>query len=250
LSGVGKKGGKTSRRISEQPHGVDVLDVGAYMSEYPKNHNASAEGHNSQPGPGGSAEVVPVDRESLPGEQDFEQELDRARSLLENSDLEGAFRLLQNLEAKYISASSLFNLLGDVLIRKGDVEQGLHYKQLHQVLNKTLQIARGAVPKKREAAVAPIADLSPSSSGLEQDFPDMSYAPVTAAMAHELMRQGHFDKAAQILNILLQQNPEDGSLKEILDEAAKKGAENRILRTLGGWLNNIKDIKANWSVAE
>jgi len=118
------------------------------------------------------------------------------------------------------------------------------------VLNRTLQIARGAVPKKREAAVTPIAELSPGSSGLEQGFPDMSYAPVTAAMAHELMRQGHFDKAAEILNILLQQNPEDGSLKEILDEATKKGTENPILRTLGGWLNNIKDIKASRSVAE
>jgi tetratricopeptide (TPR) repeat protein len=193
---------------------------------------------------------MPVDREISPGEPDFEQGLDQARSLFENSDLEGAFRLLQNLEAKYISASSLFDLLGEVLLRKGDVEQGLHYKQLHQVLNRTLQIARGAVPKKREAAVAPITAVGPSSSGLEQGFPDMSYAPVTEAMAHELMRQGHFDKAAQILNILLQQNPEDGSLKEILDEATKKGTENPILRTLGGWLNNIKDIKASRSVAE
>ena len=220
------------------------------MSEYPKNHRISTEDHNSQPSPGRSAEVMPVDREILPGAQDFEQGLDQARTLFQNSDLDGAFRLLQNLEAKYISASSLFDLLGDVLLRKGDVEQGLHYKQLHQVLNRTLQIARGAVPKTREAAVAPIAELSPSSSGPEQNFPDMSYAPVTAAMAHELMRQGHFDKAAEILNILLQQNPEDGSLKEILDQATKKGAERRMLRTLGGWLNNIKYIKASRSVAE
>ena len=220
------------------------------MSEYPKIYGTSDEGHDSQPCPCSSAEVMPVDREIPPGEVDFEQGLDKARSLFENSDLDGAFRLLQNLEAKYISASSLFDLLGEVLLRKGDVDQGLHYKQLHQVLNRTLQIARGAVPKKREAAVTPIAELSPGSSGLEQDFPDMSYAPVTEAMAQELMRQGHFDKAAQILNILLQQNPEDGSLKEILDEATKKGTENPILRTLGGWLNNIKDIKASRSVAE
>jgi tetratricopeptide (TPR) repeat protein len=220
------------------------------MSEHPKNYGTSAEGHDSQPCPGSSAEVMPVDREIRPGELDFEQGLDQARSLFEDSDLEGAFRLLQNLEAKYISASSLFDLLGEVLLRKGDVEQGLHYKQLHQVLNRTLQIARGAVPKKREVAVAPITEISPSSSELEQDFPDMSYAPVTEAMAHELMRQGHFDKAAEILNILLQQNPEDGSLKEILDEATKKGTENPVLTTLGGWLNNIKDIKASRSVAE
>jgi tetratricopeptide (TPR) repeat protein len=220
------------------------------MNEYPKNHRTSTEGHNSEPSADRSVEVIPANREILPGEQDFEQGLDQARSLFENSDLDGAFSLLQNLEAKYISASSLFDLLGDVLLRKGNVEQGLHYKQLHQVLNRTLQIARGAVPEKRETAAVPVGELSPSSSEPEQDFPDMSYAPVTAAMAHELMRQGHFDKAVQILNILLQQNPEDGSLEEILDEATKKGTENRILRTLGGWLNNIKDIKASWSVAE
>ena len=57
-------------------------------------------------------------------------------------------------------------------------------------------------------------------------------------------------KQHRFLNILLQQNPEDESLKEILDRADKEVRENRILRTLGGWLNNIKDIKASRSIAE
>jgi predicted negative regulator of RcsB-dependent stress response len=220
------------------------------MSEYPKNYATSNEEHDSQPRADGPAEHMPVDSDILSGEQDFEQGLDQARSLLQNSDLDGAFRLLQNLEAKYVSASSLFDLLGDVLLRKGDVEQGLHYKRIHQVLNRTLQIARGAAPKMKEVAAAPTAELSDTVSEPEEELSNISYAPVTAAMAHELMRQGHFDKAAQILNILVQQNPEDGSLKEILDEANKRGIEHRILRTLGGWLNNVRDIKASRSITE
>ncbi len=219
------------------------------MSEYPKNHATSAEDHNSQPSLGGSEDVMSEDEEILLGEQDFEQGLDQARSLFQDSDLDGAFRLLQNLEARYISASSLFDLLGDVLLRKGDVEHGLHYKQVHQVLNRTLQIARGAAGRTGEA-VAPAVDLDAGASAPEEHFPDTSYAPVTAAMAHELMRQGHFSKAAQILDILLQQNPDDESLKEILDEANKKVTGNQILRTLGGWLNNIRDIKASRSITE
>ena len=50
------------------------------MSEYPKNYGTSDEGHDSQPCPCSSAEVMPVDREIPPGEVDFEQGLDQARA--------------------------------------------------------------------------------------------------------------------------------------------------------------------------
>ena len=158
--------------------------------------------------------------------------------------------MLQDLEAQYIAASSLFDLLGDVLIRKGDVEEGIHYKQLHQILNRTLQIARGAKTAKKESPSRKQAAYRATPT-LEEEFdPDLAYTPLTAAMAHELMRQGHFDKAAKILNVLVEQNPDDESLREVRDRADKEVRENQVLRTLGGWLNNIKQIKASRSIAE
>jgi hypothetical protein len=237
-------GYKTSEKCySEQLRVVDVSDLGAFMSESdrknaPDNSGAQTDDLDFDLKEEGSL-LSRTDKQTPDGVEGFPQQLGQARELLQNSDLEGAFRVLRDLEAQYIAASSLFDLLGDVLIRKGDVDQGFHYKQLHQILNRTLQIARGA---KQETRVYP---ATPTSE--EEVKADLVYTPVTAAMARELMRQGHFDKAAKILDILTEQNPDDLSLREARNRVVR---ENRVVRTLGGWLSNIKQIKASRSIAE
>ncbi len=235
--------------INEQHPRADVIDYGASMSDLPENIRGTAGEQDFQSAEDDSVELLPRNKET-PGEPGFEQRLNYARNLLQNSNLEGAFRVLQDLEAQYTAASSLFDLLGDVLIRKGNVDEGFHYKQLHQILNRTLQIARGSKrtqDRVAEQETSAYLTTPASEGGLESD---LAYTPVTAAMAQELMRQGHFDKARQILNVLVEQNPNDESLREIRDRADKEVLESRVLRTLGGWLNNIEQIKASRSIAE
>jgi thioredoxin-like negative regulator of GroEL len=219
------------------------------MTDLHENVKSAATEQGSELAEDDSTELLSRDAEASCG-PGFERQLDNARNLLQNSDLEGAFKALQDLEAQFIAASSLFGLLGDVLIRKGNVEEGIHYKQLYQILSRTLQIARGAKTARDTAA-----EHMTSSCGaipmLEEDLnPDPEYTPLTAAMAHELMRQGHFDKAAEILHVLVEQNPDDESLREVRDRADKEVREDRLLRTLGGWLNNIEKIKASRDNAE
>ena len=55
------------------------------------------------------------------------------------------------------------------------------------------------------------------------------FIPVTAAMGHELMRQGHFDRALEIFTLLAARHPEDQSLQEGKEEARKKGGQNVVL---------------------
>ena len=219
------------------------------MSDLPENIKGTAGEQDFQLAEDDSTDLLPRDKETS-GEPGFEQRLDYARDLLQNSNLEGAFRVLQDLEAQYIAASSLFDLLGDVLIRKGNVDEGFHYKQLHQILNRTLQIARGAKRTQERFAEQETSAYGTTPTSEEGLDSDLAYTPLTAAMAQELMRQGHFEKAAEILNVLVEQNPDDGSLREVRDRADKEVRENRVLRTLGGWLNNIEQIKANRSIAE
>lgn len=214
------------------------------MSDLPEDVKDTASEQDFQSAEDDSTELLARDKETS-CELSFERQLDYARDLLQNSDLEAAFRALQDLESQYIAASSLFDLLGDVLIRKGDVEEGIHYKQLHQILNRTLQIARGARTAQEKGAKQKTSAYQ-ATPMLEEEFdPDLVYTPLTAAMAHELMRQGHFDKAAKILDVLVEQNPDDESLREVRDSADKEVRENQVLRTLGGWLSNIKQIKAS-----
>jgi hypothetical protein len=219
------------------------------MSDLPENVKSAATEQDSELAEGDSTELLARDAEASCG-LSFERQLDNARSLLQNSDLEGAFKALQHLEAQFIAASSLFGLLGDVLIRKGSVEEGIHYKQLHQILSRTLQIARGA-KTARDTVTEHTTGSYWATPMLEEELdPDLVYTPLTAAMAHELMRQGHFDKAAEILHVLVEQNPDDESLREVRDRADKEVRESRLLRTLGGWLNKIEKIKASRYNAE
>ena len=39
------------------------------------------------------------------------------------------------------AAAKLFDLLGDALLRRGNIEEGLRYKTLHEVLKGTFKIA-------------------------------------------------------------------------------------------------------------
>jgi tetratricopeptide (TPR) repeat protein len=219
------------------------------MSDLPENAKGDASEQDLQLAEDDSTELSARDKETS-CELSFERQLDHARNLLQNSDLEGAFRTLQDLESQYIAASGLFGLLGDVLIRKGDVEQGIHYKQLHQILNRTLQIARGAKTTQERIARQETSSYRVAPASEEEFDADLVYTPLTAAMAHELMRQGHFDKAAKILDGLVEQNPDDESLREVRDRADKEVRENQLVRTLGGWLNNIKQIRASRSIEE
>jgi hypothetical protein len=219
------------------------------MSDLPEDVKGASGGQDSQLAEDEATELSPRDKETS-CEPSFERQLNHARDLVQNSNLEGAFRALRDLEAQYIAASSLFDLLGDVLIRKGDVEEGIHYKQLHQILNRTLQIARAAKTAQERDAKQKTRAYRVTPTSKEEFDPDLVYTPLTAAMAHELMRQGHFDKAAKILKVLVEENPDDESLREVRDRADKEVRENQLLRTLGGWLNNIKQIKASRSIAE
>jgi len=193
-------------------------------------------------------------------EYEFEQRLGRARELLQNADFERALQLLHDLEAQYVRASGLFDLLGEVLIRRGHIDEGLRYKKLHQILHWTLQLAReGRRPRKttvdrmtddykdrlttRGASDEPKDAYCPE---LKEETPslDLTLTPMTASMAHELIRQGHLGQALEILNILVEQNPEDEALREVRRRAREHMREDSTLRTLTAWLKTIEQMKA------
>jgi len=195
---------------------------------------------------------------------EFDRALSRAETLSQSGDLEGAVELLSHLEKKYMRASRLFDLLGDVLIRRGQVEAGVRYKTLNEILKGTFRIAlqesevRGsvayAVPstiaptpaEPRVAEQAPQVHLSPPVSPGTPSQPETTeeYIPMTTAMANEFMRQGHFDKALGIYNVLVAKQPEDENLIVSRERARKKTREKKVLGMLQRWLENIERLKS------
>lgn len=199
---------------------------------------------------------------------EFEQVLSKAEALFHGADLEGALELLTHLETKYVNAARLFDLLGDVLLRRGNIEEGIRYKTLHEILKGTFKIAASeSGTHTRSSTPKPFASRTPSAGpeahaevrqpcGMPADAPAVcdaeeeaeadkaEFIPVTAAMGQEFMRQGHFERAFEIFSLLVQRNPEDESLVKAREQARKKSREKRLLSVLHKWLENIEQIKA------
>jgi hypothetical protein len=84
----------------------------------------------------------------------------------------------------------------------------------------------------------------PLESQMIRDDIKESLYPVTAAMGMEFLRQGHFGRAVEIFDMLVERNPEDRVLRDARERARRKMKEKKVLDTLQGWLGNAKLMKA------
>ncbi len=181
----------------------------------------------------------------------IEQVLTLADELIDNSNLDGALALLLTLEQDYVHGVRLFDLLGDIFLKRGETQVGVRYKVLHEVLRGTFKIAmeetvRNLEPSNQEGSLRPSArEFTFKGHGSEESPAYKEFMPATAAMGHELMRQGHYDQALQIFTVLLTKNPQDVGLKSAKDQAKKRLNEKRIVTVLQGWLGNLDKIKSD-----
>lgn len=185
----------------------------------------------------------------------FQSCVDRARVLIEKGEIDSAIELLAQLEYEYIRGATIFGLLGDALLKRGDIQDGVRYKTLFQVLKGTfeivgeetarnLRVSLGTYRSEAEAAGPKgTAPLSPESE--DQAFGD--FVPHTASMGQELLRQGHYQRALQIFDRLVEESPEDESLREARELAVRKMREAKLLHIYRQWLKNIEQIKSGES---
>jgi uncharacterized protein HemY len=184
-----------------------------------------------------------------PQTTDFDVLLAQAERLLDSSDWEAALEQLLVLQEKYVAATRLFEMIGDAYMRRRDFEQGIRYKTLHEVLKSTLNAQRLCRPQGRERAQASApraGEMEVSDESPKPQTPPVS-PPIThctSAMGHELFRQGHYEKALEIFDALLEKKPEDDALVEARDAARKKIRERRVLGVLEKWLSNIESMKS------
>lgn len=196
-----------------------------------------------------SKEIVADVTEAHAQTTDFDALLGRAQMLLNSSDIEGALEQLLILQEKYVAATRLFDMIGEAYMRGLDFRQGVRYKTLYEVLTSTLSAQKLARPRPVEplpvSATSPGETEPPERAATEEPEaapPLMTHC--TAAMAHELLRQGHFDKALQMFERLLEKNPQEASLLEGKETARRKSRERRLMGVLERWLHNIEHMKS------
>ena len=171
----------------------------------------------------------------------FVNGLSRARHLIQNGDLNEALDLLLGLEARYVSAVDLFDLLGEVLLARGSVKEGIRYKTLYEVLRGTFQIAIDEA--SRDVLAESGLRSSLFSDGIVTGDTDLEiddFAPVTPAMGQEFVRQGHYEQAVRVFDKLVARSPGDVALREAREAAAKKDREKKLLGVFQRWLKNIE----------
>ncbi len=196
---------------------------------------------------------------------DFEDAVVKAWKLLKKNDLEDSLVLLTGLEKRYVRAVKLFDLLGDVHIRRGNLEEGVRYKSLYEILRGTFKIAgeerkaeSSDLPGALEALRASELDVGPEAGTAyyatrAEEQPgepsqsvraDAGLFPVTQSMAEEFVKQGHYERAAEIYDMLVDRNPENERLKQARANALKKSQETRVLGILKGWLGSIEQMRS------
>lgn len=190
-------------------------------------------------------------------------ELIRAQALLDRGDSRGCLDVLRILEDEYKKATHVLDLLGDVFIQDGDLQRGTRYKTLFSVLQKVLDIIDdGEIQEQQResqsagTAPAQLTSLSASASrqrlneegvvalGIhEADSADTDFVPVTPAIGKQLMIQGHFERALNVFERLLTENPQDQDIQDLRNKAAKMKRQKRLLEAMHGWLRNIERMR-------
>lgn len=179
---------------------------------------------------------------------DFEQGLSSAKDLIEKGDLDEALKELLSLEVRYVSGAILFDLLGEALLARGNIKEGVRYKTLYEVLRGTFKIVTEETTRERPdlSGIRPSLFRDPGvPDGHDLDIND--FVPVTPAMGHEFVRQGHYARAVSVFQKLIERNPDDQSLREAKDLATKKETDKKLLGVFQRWLTNIEQMKADES---
>ena len=181
---------------------------------------------------------------------EFERGLSLAKVLIERGDLDKALKLLLGLEVRYVGAAAVFDLLGETLLARGNIKEGIRYKTLYGVLRGTFRIVTEEGGRDGLDYGGFRSPLYGESGMLREPALDIDdLIPVTPAMGHEFVRQGHYHQAVKVFDKLIARNPEDESLKQAKEEAAKKDSNQKLLGVFQRWLKNIEQMKSEESAS-
>jgi hypothetical protein len=192
-------------------------------------------------------------RAEVPVMNDFEQAMEKAESLLNEERFDQSLEVLEQLEERYVQGGRLFQLLADAHMRQGNVEAGVRYRTLHDLLCGALRIVADKVAARRAPVKPRPGRATTGQDRLEEaraagtgtvEIGAGHYAPVTASMGDLYMRQGHYGKAYDVFERLVLKNPDDVGLRQARDKAFKKHRSERMLGVLEHWLANIEKMKA------
>jgi len=194
----------------------------------------------------------------------FFSELVRAKTLLEEGQIESCLEVLSAIGAEYKRGSYFLDLLGDAFLNKGDILTAARYKTLFEILTKILDsIDHESIAPRDKGDRAPLSpgpplkhpcQLRPPMLSLIEDEATLAaegaeavshdIMPVTLAIGKQYLAQGHPDLAIAVLEKLREQNPMDRELKDLLSKAKTNKRRDTAVKVLQSWLKKVEKLKA------
>ncbi|MGO9136700.1 MAG: hypothetical protein ACLP9S_19945 [Syntrophales bacterium] len=191
---------------------------------------------------------------------DADANIIRCHALLKMGNLEKVSEVLDDLEAKVLELSRIYQHVGDLCLNAGLTKEAIRFYRKFILLNPTVASAKGIYDKVNNLAAhiddpsaGTAADAHNHTDGVASDF-------CTTTLAELYIRQGHLDMAINVLGEILRREPENRFVavrlndvmamqqQGIIEKTSLHTEQNEaLIRELTRWLENVGRLRSHAS---
>ena len=191
---------------------------------------------------------------------DADANIIRCHALLKMGNIEKVSEVLDDLEAKVIELSRIYNHVGDLCLNAGLTKEAIKFYRKFIFLNPTVASAKGIYDKVNNLA-AQMDDSDVEGDAVTHSRSDDVVTDFcTTTLAELYIRQGHFDMAINVLREILKREPENRLVADRLndvmamqhDRIGEKTSlqieqDEAVIKELTRWLENVGRLRSHAS---
>jgi tetratricopeptide (TPR) repeat protein len=190
---------------------------------------------------------------------DADANIIRCHALLKMGNIEKVSEVLDDMEAKVLELSRVYNHVGDLCLNAGLTKEAIKFYRKFIFLNPTVASAKGICDKVNNLA----AQMDNSAAGnveTHSHSDDVVTDFRTATLAELYIRQGHFDMAINVLSEILKREPENRLVADRLNDVMAMQhdgigekmslhieKDEAVIKELTRWLENVGRLRSHAS---
>jgi tetratricopeptide (TPR) repeat protein len=183
--------------------------------------------------------------ERLPGDLDARMAI--CRVWIQQGRMDEAREMLREMDETITSLSQIYAYMGDACLKKGMMEETGRYYRKFLSLNHDAPLV-GDVSEKLRC----IEEQRETAAAEGEEEAQVPSAFQTATLAELYIRQGHLSMAAEVLEAILQKEPQQeraaGMLREVREMIRREASAQRVapvIAELSRWLENIVRLRVH-----
>jgi tetratricopeptide (TPR) repeat protein len=183
--------------------------------------------------------------ERLPGDLDARMAI--CRVWIQQGRMDEAREMLREMDETITSLSQIYAYMGDACLKKGMMEETGRYYRKFLALNHDTPLVGDVSEKLRS-----IEEQRETAAAEGEEEAQVPSAFQTATLAELYIRQGHLSMAADVLEAILQKEPQQeraaGMLREVREMIRREASAQRVapvIAELSRWLENIVRLRVH-----